>query len=57
MFKIKVNRLIREFGVKQEFIIELIGSNRVSFKKKLESNSFSDSEKQAILNKYGALLK
>lgn len=56
MFKEKVNRLLNEFGVKQEAIIEIIGSNRVTFAKKLKDNSFSDKEKKAILNKYGALL-
>jgi hypothetical protein len=56
MFKLKVNRLLNEFHVKQEALIDIIGSNRVTFAKKLKDNSFSEEEKQLILNKYGALL-
>ena len=56
MFKLKIKRLLEDFGVKQEAIIELIESNRVTFGKKLESNTFTDREKELILNKYGALL-
>lgn len=56
MFKQKIERLLNEFGIKQEVIIELINSNRVTFGKKLKDNSFSDDEKTKILNKYGALL-
>jgi hypothetical protein len=56
MFRLKIERLLKEFGIKQEAIIELIGSNRVTFAKKMANNSFSESERAAILNKYGALL-
>lgn len=56
MFKQKVDRLLNEFGIKQEVIIELINSNRVTFGKKLKDNSFTEEEKAKILNKYGALL-
>lgn len=56
MFNHKVKRLIHEFHIKQIALIELIGSNKVSFKNKMNDNSFSDSDKIAILNKYGSLL-
>jgi hypothetical protein len=57
MFRIKLERLMNEFGVKQEAIIATINSNRVTFGKKLNDNSFSDKEKELILSKYGSLLK
>lgn len=56
MFKLKIKRLLDDFGVKQEAIIELINSNRVTFGKKLESNTFTEKERELILNKYGSLL-
>ena len=56
MFNQKVKRLINEFHVKQIALIELIGSNKVSFKNKMNTNTFTDNEKSAILNKYGSLL-
>ena len=56
MFKLKIEKLLNEFGIKQEAIIELINSNRVTFGKKLKDNSFTEEEKTVILNKYGALL-
>lgn len=56
MFKQKIEQLIKEFGVKQEYIIQLINSNRVTFKKKMNTNDFSDTEKSLILQKYGKLL-
>ena len=57
MFKHKVQKLITDYGIKQEYIIELINSNRVTFPKKLETNDFSEDEKQKIRNKYGALME
>lgn len=47
---------MNEFGVKQEALIETIGSNRVTFGKKMADNSFSPIEKERILLKYGKLL-
>lgn len=57
MFRLKVEKLISEFGVKKEYLIDLIGSNRVTFPKKLKGESeFTNEEKAAILNKYGKLI-
>jgi len=56
MFKLKIERLISVYGIKQEFIIELIGSNRVSFPKKLDKNDFTLDEQNKIKAKYGALM-
>jgi len=56
MFREKVNRLLSEFGIKQEALIQVINSNRVSFTKKMKDNSFSEEEKAMIINKYGSLL-
>lgn len=56
MFRDKVLKLINEFGIKRQSIIELIGSNRVSFPKKIENNSFEIEEQNKILSKYGGLL-
>lgn len=57
MFKNKVNRLITEFHIKKVGLVELIGTNRVSFDKKMKDNSFTILEQNAILSKYGVLLK
>ncbi|HZK68772.1 MAG TPA: hypothetical protein VFC36_04150 [Paludibacter sp.] len=56
MFRLKLERLMNEFGVKQEALIETINSNRVTFGKKMADNSFTDGEKGQILLKYGKLL-
>jgi len=56
MFKHKVEKLINEFGIKREYLIELINSNRVTFPKKLKDNTFTEEEKLKILSKYGNLL-
>lgn len=56
MFREKVKRLINEYGIKQNAIIELIESNRVAFPRKIRENNFSPDEQQKILNKYGSLL-
>lgn len=56
MFKNKVLKLINDYHIKRNALIDLIGSNRVTFAKKLENNSFEPDEQKAILNKYGSLL-
>jgi hypothetical protein len=56
MFRLKLERLMNEFGVKQEALIETINSTRVTFGKKLKDNSFSNEEIRLILDKYGKLL-
>lgn len=56
MFKDKVLRLINEFHIKRNALIKLIGSNRVTFGKKLNDNSFDLEEQKKILEKYGSLL-
>jgi hypothetical protein len=57
MFRLKVKKLIDEYGIKKEYLIELISSNRVTFPKKLKGEiEFTDEEKQLITNKYGTLL-
>lgn len=55
MFKLKVKRLINDFGVKQNAIIDLINSDRVSFGRKLKDNTFTENEKKIIEKKYGGL--
>ena len=56
MFKLKIDKLINEFGIKKEKLIELIGSNRVTFGKKLKDNSFTNEEQSKIMSVYGPLL-
>lgn len=56
MFRIKLERLMNEFGVKQEALIDTINSTRVTFGKKLKDNTFTDGEKRLIMDKYGKLL-
>ena len=56
MFRLKVKRLIEDYGVKREHLINLIGSNRVSFKKKLENEGFDDIEIRILKSKYKTLL-
>lgn len=47
---------MEEYGIKQQALIDLINSNRVSFPRKVKDNSFEPEEEKAILNKYGSLL-
>jgi len=56
MFRDKVKRLIEEFGIKKQSIIDLIDSNRVTFPKKMSDNTFTPDEQAKILGKYGTLL-
>ena len=57
MFRLKVQKLIDEYGIKKEHIINLIDSNRVTFAEKLKGNiEFNNTEKNIILEKYGALM-
>lgn len=56
LFKQKIERLLTEFGIKQEALILTINSNRVDFGRKLKDNSFTEMDKQLILLKYGSLL-
>lgn len=57
MFRLKIIKLINDYGIKKEYIIELINSNRVTFPKKLNGNiEFTEYEKQLITNKYGSLM-
>lgn len=57
MFRLKVLKLIEDYGVKKEYLIELINSNRVTFPKKLKGEiEFTEPEKQKIKDKYGTLL-
>jgi len=57
MLKEDILKLIKEYGVKREAIIKTIGTNRVSFQKKLDDNSFSINDKYFLYAKYGKLLK
>ncbi len=58
MFRLKLNELINHFGIKKEFIISLISSNRVTFNKKLKGDlEFTDFEKHLIINKYWGLFR
>jgi len=56
MFKDKVIRLIEIYGVKQQTLIKLIDSNRVTFPKKVDNNGFEAWEEKKILEVYGGLL-
>lgn len=56
MFRLKLERLLNEFGVKQEKLVELLKSDRGTFKKKMKDNSFSKEEQDKILSVYGVLL-
>lgn len=56
MFNKKVDRLINEFHIKQIALINLISSNKITFAKKRNDNTFTEEEKTIILNKYGKLL-
>ena len=57
MFKTKVNILINDFHIKKIALINLIDSNKVTFAEKLRNNTFTEKEKDDILEKYGSLLK
>jgi len=56
MFKLKIQRLINEFGIKKNKLIEIINSDRVAFGKKEKDNSFTPEEQKKILDIYGKLL-
>jgi hypothetical protein len=56
MFRDKVQKLMDSFGVKQEYLIILINSNRNAFPKKMKDNSFTPDEQNKILSKYGKLI-
>ena len=56
MFRDKVLILLKDFHIKQQAIIDLIDSNRVTFPKKIKNNTFDPEEKEKILKKYGSLL-
>lgn len=57
MFRLKVKKLIDEYGIKKDYLITLIDSNRVTFPKKLKGEiEFSEQEKQLIKNKYGSIM-
>lgn len=56
MFRDKVLKLLNEFHIKQQALIDLIDSNRVTFPKKIKDNSFEPEEEKKILEKYGSLL-
>jgi hypothetical protein len=57
MLRQKIEILKNTYGVKQEAIISCLNSNRVTFGVKMKDNSFTDSDKNALMLKYGALIK
>lgn len=57
MFKHEVLKLINEYHVKKIALINLIGSTKVTFDKKLKDNTFNSYEQSIIRSKYGALLR
>ena len=57
MLKQKIEILLNTYGVKQEAIISCLCTNRVTFGNKMKDNSFTESEKIALMSKYGALLR
>lgn len=53
MFRLQVIGLIKNLGVKQQALIDLIGSNRVTFSKKLNGEiDFTTKERKLIKEKY-----
>ena len=56
MLRQDINRLIDDFGVKQEAIIKTLNSNRVTFAKKMRDNSFDEKDRKSLHEKYGSLL-
>lgn len=57
MLRKDINKLINDYGVKREAIINCLNSNRPTFSKKMKDNSFNDADRFLLYNKYGALLK
>lgn len=57
MLREKINKVIEEYGIKRQAIIQTIGSNRPSFQKKMKDNSFTEQEKNLFMAKYGAFVK
>ncbi len=57
MLRTVINKLIEDYGVKKEAIINCLKSNRPTFSKKMRDNSFNDADRFLLYNKYGALLK
>jgi len=53
MFRLQVLSLIKDLGIKKIFIIDLIGSNKVTFDKKLRGETeFTKKERRIIKEKY-----
>lgn len=48
MVRIRIQRLINDYGVKKEKIIEILETNRVTFAKKMKDNSFSEDDKYKL---------
>ena len=53
IFRLKIKFLIKEYGITKQFLVDLIGSNRRDFKKKIEGElDFTDKEKRILKDKY-----
>lgn len=56
MFNQKIKKMMKEYGVKQEAIYSHLGVSRITFWSRMKDNSFSDEEKDRIMEKFGAFL-
>lgn len=56
MFRLRLQKLIEDYGLKKAFIIKLIDSNDHTFKRKLDGEiGFTDEEKRILKSKYKPL--
>lgn len=56
MFRLRLKKLILDYGLKKKTIFEAINSTAPTFKKKLEGElDFTDEEKQILRTKYKQL--
>jgi hypothetical protein len=56
MLRNDINKLINDYGVKKEAIINTIGSNRVTFAKMMKDNSFNPHHRARLYLKYRGIL-
>lgn len=56
MFSLKIKKMIKEYGIKQEAIAETMEISRVTFWARMKDNSFKEREIKKAVAKYGSFL-
>lgn len=56
MFSLRIKKMIKEYGIKQEAIAETMEISRVTFWSRMKDNSFKQREIKKAIAKYGSFL-